>query len=296
MNSLDALHSHTSQDLLATCELEINAQIAKASNKRLLDLMQYHLKAGGSRTRSKLAIHSGLAMGLPTRDCVAIANTCELLHNASLLLDDIQDGDTYRRGRAAAWQIFDANTAMCAASFMLSAAYASIAHVQNAKGELVTHTHTRTAELISGQTDDLTHDKNSTTVNTYLNIAKLKSGSLLSLPLELVMLASRQPFLVDVARTAGESFAVAYQIADDLNDCAEDLEKGSCNIIQILEATGLDRAQALDQAKFLAFNHLDKAIEQSGRLPSNSGHAIYEMSMKLGVALSIQSSKACEPA
>ena len=56
----------------------------------------YHLGAGGRRIRARLALDAGSCLGLSARDAVAIASTCELLHNASLVHDDLQDRDPGR--------------------------------------------------------------------------------------------------------------------------------------------------------------------------------------------------------
>ena len=49
-------------------------------------------------------INAGIQLGLPQSDVLAIAATVELLHNASLVHDDLQDGDAYRRGHMAVWK------------------------------------------------------------------------------------------------------------------------------------------------------------------------------------------------
>ena len=58
----------------------------------------YHLRTGGNRVRAQLALHAGRALGLGVSDAVTLATTCELLHNASLIHDDLQDLDEVRRG------------------------------------------------------------------------------------------------------------------------------------------------------------------------------------------------------
>ena len=64
----------------------------------------FHLASGGSRTRAKLCIDAGLALHLSSKTIVALASTIELLHNASLVHDDLQDADISRRGRESVWK------------------------------------------------------------------------------------------------------------------------------------------------------------------------------------------------
>ena len=63
----------------------------------------HHLNAGGQRIRSRLAVDSAHCLGLTARDGIALAATAELLHNASLIHDDLQDRDKVRRDCATVW-------------------------------------------------------------------------------------------------------------------------------------------------------------------------------------------------
>ena len=273
------------QGLLKECEIKISQQLNQVDNPILQELFTYHLASGGGRNRAKLALYSGCAVNLAKKDTLAIAAACEMIHNASLLHDDIQDGDTHRRGREAAWSRFSINDAMCAGTLMLSAAYASVSEAPLATAKLVQHVHDRTAQLISGQVFDLNHDNQQSNLDQYLKIAIQKSGSLMALPLELVMIASGNHASVLAARQAGESFAVAYQIFDDLQDQHKDLVNDSCNIVCVLEASGISRQSAELQAVLLVEFYTQKALEQSQSLPNNSGQLLGEMCHQLSNAL-----------
>ena len=84
-------------DLLA-CEDGVMAQAAR-----------HHLGSGGGRARARLALQSANALKLSFDTSRAISAACELLHNASLVHDDLQDGDTVRRGEFAVWKKFGSN-------------------------------------------------------------------------------------------------------------------------------------------------------------------------------------------
>jgi geranylgeranyl pyrophosphate synthase len=286
MNTHEDSISIQFQGLLKECEVTIHQQFNKLDNPILNELFTYHLASGGGRNRAKLALYSGCAVNLAKKDTLAIAAACEMIHNASLLHDDIQDGDTHRRGREAAWYRFSVNDAMCAGTLMLSAAYAAVTEVRTATAELVQHMHDRTAQLISGQVLDLNHDNQQSSLDQYLKIAIQKSGSLMALPLELTMIASSNHASLLAARQAGESFALAYQIFDDLQDQRKDLINSSCNIVYVLEASGLSRPSAELQAVMLVEFYIQKALEQSQALPNNSGQLLADMCQQLSMALS----------
>ena len=90
----------------------------------------FHLASGGSRTRAKLCIEAGLALQLHAKTIIALASSIELLHNASLIHDDLQDADATRRGRQSVWKKYGKSHAVCAGDVMIAAAFGSLANVE----------------------------------------------------------------------------------------------------------------------------------------------------------------------
>ena len=251
----------------------------------------YHLSAGGQRVRAKMALQAGLAVGLSTTNAIAIAATVELLHNASLIHDDIQDRDEVRRGQQTVWVRYGVNTAICAGDLLLSAAYATLCHLDDSRAlaHMVLLVHKRVATAIEGQSADLaastsTFSDNATALLRYQQIAMAKSGALLSLPLELVLLAAgHQDYLPQVLRATG-AFAVGYQIVDDLHDLQSDAFSGAAksayNIVSILEATGsLD--ESIEKARTLGLEKIDLAIALAKHLPFNTGELLVDYAYQL---------------
>lgn len=62
-----------------------------------------HLTTGGKRIRARLALAAAQTLGASSGDAIPWAAACELLHNASLVHDDLQDGDRVRRGSPTLW-------------------------------------------------------------------------------------------------------------------------------------------------------------------------------------------------
>ncbi|MBG6075871.1 polyprenyl synthetase family protein [Polaromonas sp. CG_9.11] len=255
----------------------------------------YHLSAGGQRVRAKMALHAGLAVGLSTTNVITIAATAELLHNASLIHDDIQDRDEVRRGKEAVWVRFGVNTAICAGDLLLSAAHATICQLDDsgAVANLILLMHERVATAIEGQSADLAAGTSSfsddaTALRRYEQIAMAKSGALLSLPLELVLLAAGHQNYLPQVLCAAEAFAVGYQIVDDLHDLQSDLSprtaKNTYNIISVLEATGsLD--DSIEKARTLGLEKIDLAIALAKRLPYNTGELLGDYAHQLRTVL-----------
>lgn len=269
--------------LLQAMDALIHDKLIRPHSDKLNALIRYHFDSKASHARARLALTAGLALELSENICITLAASCELIHNASLLHDDIQDGDTQRRGKEAAWSRFDQSTAMCAGTLMLSAAFETIAQIDQHTQGLVLHLHQRTADLIHGQTLDLAFAAAPVDLQAYLNIAAAKSGSLIALPLELVMITCNQLTSLPLAKQAGDSFAIAYQIADDLNDIEDDLARGTCNIIRVLQHRGIDRSHATHEALELMQKHLRLAEHYAAQLPAESGAYLLSLCGKLSV-------------
>ncbi len=250
----------------------------------------YHLRSGGQRVRGRLALSAGLALGLSKPDALCIAAAAELLHNASLVHDDLQDRDAQRHGQAAVWTKFGANVAVCTGDLMLSAAYAALCEATQLHNlpALLALVHARVSSAIAGQCADL--NTAVTAVNdlaAYKRVALAKSGALLSLPLELALLASGHGAWAVHARAAAEAFSVGYQLADDLADVERDSQSGALNIVFVLRSAG-HGAEASKLARQFGLEHLDSAIALANELPRESGALLMELSLKLRLLLWVQ--------
>jgi geranylgeranyl pyrophosphate synthase len=271
----------------------ISANSARVSrhSTSALDAATYHLHVGGQRVRAKLALQAGLAFGISKADAVTIATTVELLHNASLVHDDIHDSDKLRRGQKAVWLHFGVNTAICTGDLLLSAAYASLSKIENVQAlpAMIALVHERTASAIDGQCADLIAgtdiaDDHVSAVSRYQQIAIAKSGALLCLPIELTLLACGQERHLSDARHAVEAFSIGYQIVDDLNDVDTDTSADAlCHVFNIMSIYkvfgGADAATG--KAKELGRQHLDVAIDYAGRLPSGAGLLLIDYACRL---------------
>lgn len=202
---------------LVSCSDDLHSNIKKA--------VHYHLSGKGRRIRAQLAIDSCYALNLDVDEIIAIGATVELLHNASLVHDDLQDKDELRRGAPSVWAKFGEAIAICVGDLLISAAYAAAAELKNSLNfaNLLQTVHNSVSRTIYGQSADLYaqehHPKN---LDIYEQIAAAKSGPLLSMPLELPLIVAGHNDKVGACRRALKYYAIAYQIADDINDIDQD--------------------------------------------------------------------------
>jgi geranylgeranyl pyrophosphate synthase len=261
---------------------EMNVEGAAVLNEAI----QYHLSSGGQRLRARIALSAGHALGLSNHDSICVAAAVELLHNASLIHDDLQDGDQFRRGQESVWSKFGSNTAISCGDFYLSTAYAVLAAVSksDALPQMLQIMHKRVAQASYGQSADLSIATDQMTLEAYLEVVMAKSGALLSLPLEFALLLSGHHQSLQIAHQACKDFAVGFQIFDDLRDISIDSRRSvdgdeRLNIISIFAHLnqGLDiSGDPIAASKDIALKHLKRSEFFLVQLPSQAGHLLEE--------------------
>ncbi len=241
----------------------------------------HHLGSGGARVRAGLALQSASALSLSSQTACALSAACELLHNASLVHDDLQDGDALRRDEMAVWKRFGPNAAICLGDLMVSAAYAAIANAATERlPEMIAHTHQRVSSVIGGQHADLASD--CPTIADYNEIVRMKSGPLLGLPVELCLLAANLTEQVSAAIKASDAIAIAYQITDDISDVEKDIDSGGLNFLALLHS---DMPSRVRTARVQAADYACAAITVAKTLPEGSGEGLVFLAEKFTPAL-----------
>lgn len=241
----------------------------------------YHLDGGGARTRTALALDAARALMLGPSTAMSCACATELLHNASLVHDDVQERDDTRRGKLALWRRFDVAAAICAGDLMISAAFASLAAHPDPASALILM-HGAISDTAHGQADDLKAQIAS--LADYRAMVAAKTGPLLALPVRLALCAARAPG-DELAAEVGRKMAVAYQALDDLNDITADRAAGRVNICTVLEADGWSRFEATMGARAEAISALNLARGLAAQLPHNVGAAFCSLADRLDSAL-----------
>ncbi len=250
-----------------------------------------HLAAGGQRVRARLALGAGVALDLAPQDSIALAATAELLHNASLVHDDLQDRENIRRGNQTVWAAYGDEVAICTGDLLLSAAYGALAAISDSRllPDLIALVHARTALVVRGQCAEFSaKGQRVTDMAVYEKIAVGKSGALLSLPLELALAAAGKKEWMGEARRAAEAFGIGYQIVDDMDDvesdAAGDDEPRAVNALLVLRAAGHGlNAEAM--VREIGLRHLRTAVVLADRLPNGAGSFLRFLALALSQRL-----------
>lgn len=250
--------------------------------------ISHHLDTPGSCFRSQIALHGADCLSVDTQSALAMATCCELLHNASLIHDDLQDRDHLRRGAQAVWSLFGDDVALCAGDLLLSSAYASLSEVTDVAAipRLIAQTHAAVAQTIRGQASPaLPPHSNFDRLAAYQAMAAAKSGALLGLPFGLVFSYCNRPDLVATSIPAVHAFSIAYQIADDLADLEADARTAigaAANIVIVLEvAGGTDRATARAHAVHMARVKLAEALAVADEFPNGTTAILSDLAARI---------------
>ncbi len=199
---------------LAAYMAELEARLAQAVSRRegfAAAVAGEALAAGGKRLRPLLCFLSSPEGESDPPFAAGVA--AELVHMATLVHDDLVDGARMRRGVPSAWSVFGAGAALSAGDYLFACAFAELAAADGsdavailadaclalARGEAMQRRQTR---------------KPDTSIDDYLERCALKTGKLFEAA---CMLGSGGD--ADLG-AYGLALGIAFQIADDILDCA----------------------------------------------------------------------------
>jgi octaprenyl-diphosphate synthase len=177
------------------------------------------LQAGGKRLRPLLAVLAARATDASIDLAIAVGVAGELIHTATLYHDDVVDDGRVRRGRPAARMVFGNGIVVLVGDFCLARALETVALT----GSLVAvqSLAATVTEMAEGEVAQLERAGNpEATVEDYFRVIDRKTASLMSW---CARVAGGVGASFDAALTRyGRALGQAFQIADDVLDCAGD--------------------------------------------------------------------------
>jgi geranylgeranyl diphosphate synthase type I len=199
-------------------------------SKQVADMLFYHFGYGeygparhGKRLRPRLLLQVAQAEGAALHDALDAAAAIEILHNYSLVHDDIEDGDELRHGRRTLWSVYgipqalNAGDALCAISFLvlMNAAHR---HRGDRVLRMVRVLQEAHATMCDGQSLDLAFER-ATAVDLaeYHRMIGAKTAALFGASSELgALCAPCDDESVQRYRELGRAYGLAFQIRDDV--------------------------------------------------------------------------------
>ena len=217
-------------------EQELYGAVPELTESEAYLLLRYHLgwvNRGGDLVQSPTSQGKALRPTLCLFACDALANdfsralpaaaALELIHNFSLVHDDIQDGDVERRHQPTAWHVWGMPKALSAGNAMQCTGDLSMLNVDRAGvspqtvlrvSEILTSSY---LEMIQGQCLDLAFEsRTNITSDEYLYMIACKTGALIRCGLEIgALLATEDDATVNAFSRFGSHLGQAFQIRDD---------------------------------------------------------------------------------
>ena len=197
------------------------AWIDRQEPASLYEPMRYAVTAGGKKLRPLLLLLFGEAVGSDPETLFDAAAAIELVHDFSLVHDDIMDHDTLRRGRPTVHAQWDESIAILAGDCLLVHAFRVLSSVPSPHSLAAVQ---RFAEDIIGVCEGQAYDKafenrDEVAIHEYANMIGLKTGRLFALCCELgALLGQGTPEEQKQARQYGLQLGFAFQVQDDLLD------------------------------------------------------------------------------
>ena len=226
--------------------------------------VNYHLASGGNKIRAKLTLETCHRLGIHDNDAVVMAAAIECLHNASLVHDDLMDGDKYRREKKAVWHKYNSQIAICAGDMLIARAFGILSHLgyERKIGECLHMMREVTETTIEGQSADINSETwHKLTTIQYCDTVALKSVPLLQICMAMPLSYAGVMISDQILKTVFNSFASAYQIIDDIEDWQQDDAYGRCNYLSLLarEYTNYHPADLY----YVAFQDAEKLLVNS---------------------------------
>ena len=194
----------------------------------LYDPIRYTLAQGGKRLRPELCLIACHTLGGNPKQALYPAVALELLHNFTLIHDDIMDCSTLRRGQESVYKKWGTNTAILAGDTMLGLSYDLMLKYSTIGSNKCYSLMTTTfIQICEGQQMDIDFEKRKVVpVEEYIEMIRLKTSVLLAACMKAgAISAHASPEIQNAFYDFGINIGLAFQIQDDLLDVYSQTEK-----------------------------------------------------------------------
>ena len=147
------------EEFLAIIERTLDEVLPKEGERpaELSEAMRYAVGTGGKRIRPLICLASAVAVGGKAEDARYPAAAIELLHNYTLVNDDLpaMDNDTERRGQPSVWAKFGEGNAILVGDALQALAFKAVANAPRNVAEIVAALGAAGVGVVQGQVEDL---------------------------------------------------------------------------------------------------------------------------------------------
>jgi len=213
-----------------TKQIENNAKIVnkylnsklKGNPKKLYDAAGHLIVNGGKRLRPYMVIRSCQILGGKSSTAMIAASAVEMVHNFTLVHDDIMDNDEMRHGVPTVHKKFGMPIAILAGDVLFSKAFQIISESKlspNANTHLISRLAKACVDVCEGQLLDIkmADEKRIPTAAEYITMIGKKTAALFDVSCAMgAICATNKPKDISNLSTFGRNLGIAFQITDDL--------------------------------------------------------------------------------
>ncbi len=247
-----ALVENEARKLFAKKDIDYNS---------LFESMEYAFFGAGKRIRPTLTLEFAKMLGGRVEAALPLALAVELIHNYSLVHDDLpcMDNDDERRGKPSAHKAYGEATALLCGDALLTEAFAVVCRSEHLCAEKKAEAALLLSEcagawgMIGGQQIDLFGESKRLTQAEHKKMNALKTGALIKCAALLGCIAAgADAKAYEAAKIYSENIGLAFQVTDDL----------------------LDMGQEDNKTTYLTFMSADEARAYAGKLTQTAIDAI----------------------
>jgi len=213
-----------------TKQIEKNAKIVnkylnsklKGNPKKLYDAAGHLIVNGGKRLRPYMVIRSCQILGGKSSDAMISASAVEMVHNFTLVHDDIMDNDEMRHGVPTVHKKFGMPIAILAGDVLFSKAFQIISESKlspKATAHLISRLAKACVDVCEGQLLDIkmADEKKIPTQTEYITMIGKKTAALFDVSCAMgAICATNKPKDISNLSAFGRNLGIAFQITDDL--------------------------------------------------------------------------------
>ncbi|ODR82033.1 isopentenyl pyrophosphate isomerase [Haladaptatus sp. W1] len=238
--------------------------VERVEPRELSEQLAHTALSGGKRVRPTVAMLACEAAGGDAENAVDFGVGIELVHDASLVVDDIIDRSDVRRGTESAWAEYGYGRAIIASDGMLGEAFELFSSDPRAM-EVVAES---MIELGMGEASELVATPSNQ--SEYMELARRKTGALFRAAAELgAIAADADPETIDAFGEYAERVGIAFQIRDDVLDATadpddlgkptgQDEEIGRPSIVQVTDLSAKEANELAHKQSDAALAALDR--------------------------------------
>ncbi|MGA2668714.1 MAG: polyprenyl synthetase family protein [Ignavibacteria bacterium] len=215
------LSDYLTEETLRANYLKVNGKYPSS----LYEPLNYIMSGGGKRIRPLLMILACEAFGGEFEDAVDASVAIEILHNFTLVHDDIMDNAATRRGKETIHKRWDVNTAILVGDELIGLSYRSLLKTRSRRIDDVVRAFTDgVIEVCEGQAFDKEFESdNSISLDDYFLMIKKKTAELIRISSVIgSIIADAGNDEIELISCYAQKLGFAFQIQDDLLDVVAD--------------------------------------------------------------------------